>query len=37
MFNEATQKNYRITYDENHTGRRLKIGLLVEHDIGSAQ
>ena len=37
MFNEATQNNYKISFDECYTGRRLISDLLVEHDIGSAQ
>ena len=37
MFNEATQNNYKRTYDEYFSERRVKSGLLVQHDIGSAQ
>ena len=37
MYNEATQKNYRISYDEYLTERRVKSGILVQHDIGSAK
>ena len=37
MFNEATQNNYRIFFDEWYTEKRLISDLLVQHDIGSAQ
>ena len=37
MFNEATQKNYKISFDEWYTERRIISDLLVQHDIGSAQ
>ena len=37
MFNEATQNNYRISFDERFTEKRLISGLLVQHDIGSAR
>ena len=37
MFNEATQNNYKISFGEWYTERRLKSDLLVQHDIGSAQ
>ena len=37
MFNEATQKNCRISYDDWCTERRIISDLLVQHDIGSAQ
>ena len=37
MFNEATQNNYEISFDEWYTERRIITGLLVQHDIGSAQ
>ena len=37
MFNEATQNNYKISFDEWYTERRIITDLLVEHDIGSAQ
>ena len=37
MFNEATQNNYKISFDEWYTERRLLSDLLVQHDIGSAQ
>ena len=37
MFNEATQSNYKISFDEWYTERRLISDLLVQHDIGSAQ
>ena len=37
MFNEATQNNYKISFDERCTERRIISDLLVQHDIGSAQ
>ena len=37
MFNEATQNNYRISYDDWYTERRVISDLLVRHDKGSAQ
>ena len=37
MFNEATQNNYKISYDEWYTESRIISDLLVQHDIGSAQ
>ena len=37
MFNEATQSNYKISFDEWYTERRIVSDLLVQHDIGSAQ
>ena len=37
MFNEATQKNNKISFDEWYTERRLISDLLFQHDIGSAQ
>ena len=37
MFNESTQKNYKISFDEWYTERRIISDLLVQHDIGSAQ
>ena len=37
MFNEATQNNYKISFDEWYTERRILNDLLVQHDIGSAQ
>ena len=36
-FNEATQKKYRISYDEYFKERRVISDLLFQHDIGSAQ
>ena len=35
-FNEATQNNYKISFDEWYTERRLLSDLLVQHDIRSA-
>ena len=37
MFNEATQINYKISFDEWFTEKRLISDLLVQHDIRSAQ
>ena len=37
MFNEATQNNYKISFDEWYTERRIISDLLVQHDIGSEQ
>ena len=37
MFNEATQNNYKISFDEYYTERRLISDLIVQVDIGSAQ
>ena len=37
MFNEATQNNYKISFDEWYTERRLISDMLVQVDIGSAQ
>ena len=37
MFNEATQNNCKITFDEWYTERRVITYLLVQHNIGSAQ
>ena len=42
MFNEATQNNYKIYYDEYYTERyyterRVTSDMIVQHDIGSAQ
>ena len=37
MFNEATQNNYKISYDDWYTERRVISDLLVQHDLGSAQ
>ena len=37
IFNEATQKNYKISYKEYSTERRVVSDLLVQHDIGSSQ
>ena len=36
-FNEATQNNYKISFNEWYTERRLVSDLVVQHDIGSAQ
>ena len=37
MFNEATQNNYKISFDEWYTERRTISDLIKQHDIGSAQ
>ena len=36
-FNEATQKNYKISYDEFLTERRLISDMIAQVDRGSAQ
>ena len=37
IFNESTQKNYKIAYDEYYTERRIISDMIVQVDIGSAQ
>ena len=37
MFDDATQNNYKISFDEWYTERRLISDSLVQHDIGSTQ
>ena len=37
MFNEATQNNHKISFEEWYTERRIISDLLVQHDIGSTQ
>ena len=37
LFNEATQKTYKISFDDWYTERRIIPGLLIQHGIGSAQ
>ena len=37
MFNEATQDNYEISYEEWYTKRRVIEHMIDQHDIGSAQ
>ena len=37
MFNEATQTNYRRSYDKCYSERRVLSEIIVQHDIGSAQ
>ena len=37
MFHEATQNNYKISFDEWYTERRIISDKLIQHDIGSAQ
>ena len=36
-FNEATQNNYMISFDEYYTERRLTSDMIVQVDIGSAE
>ena len=36
MFNEATQNNYEMSYDEYYTERRVISDMIVQVDIGSA-
>ena len=37
MFNEATQNNYKISYDEWLTERRILSDTITQLDIGSSQ
>ena len=37
MFNKATQNNYKVSFDEWFTERRIISNLLIQHKIGSAQ
>ena len=37
LFNESTQNNYKISFDEWYTERRIISDLLIRHDIGSAK
>ena len=37
MFNEATQNNYKISFDEYYTERRVIKDMIVQHDIGSVK
>ena len=37
MFNEATQNNYKISYDEWFTERRIISDTIIQLDIGSSQ
>ena len=37
MFNEATQNNYKISYDEWFTERRVISDMITQLDIGSPQ
>ena len=37
MFNEATQNNYKIAYDEDFTERRVISDQILQLDIGSSQ
>ena len=37
MFNEATQNNYKISFDEYYTERRVISDMITQADIGSSQ
>ena len=37
MFNETTQNNYKISYDEWFTERRIISDQIIQLDIGSSQ
>ena len=37
MFNEATQNNYKISYDEYYTERRVISDMITQVDIGTSQ
>ena len=37
MFNEATQNNYKISFDEWYTETRVLSDMIFQLDIGSAQ
>ena len=37
MFKETTQNNYKISFDEWYTERRILSDMIIQHDIGSAQ
>ena len=37
MFNEATQNNYKITFDEWYTERRVISNMITQLDIGTSQ
>ena len=37
LFKEATQNNYKISYDEHYTERRVISDMIVQLDIGPAQ
>ena len=37
MFDEATQNNYKISFDEWYAERRVKFDMIFQLDIGSAQ
>ena len=37
LFNEDTQNNYKISFDEYYTETRVISDMIVQHDIGSAQ
>ena len=37
MFNEATQNNYEISFEEYYTEKRVITDMVVQVDIGSAQ
>ena len=37
MFNEATQNNYKISFEEYYTERRVKSDTITQLDYGSSQ
>ena len=37
MFDEATQNNYKISFNEYYTERRVLSDMIIQVDIGSAQ
>ena len=37
LFNKATQNNYKISYDESYTKRRVLSDMIDQHDMGSVQ
>ena len=37
MFNEATQSNYRVSFNEYHTETLVISDMIVQADIGSTQ
>ena len=37
MFNEATQNNYKISFDERYTERQAKTDAITQLDIGTSQ
>ena len=37
MFNEAAQNNYKLSFDEFYTKRRVLSDMITQMDIGSSQ